>query len=169
MDQVLNGQIDGVPPPPPGLAEHWQQLFNRPSFPDLREPRPAEVHHELSMPITAEEVSKAINTTKRDTATGPDGIRWGELAGLSLARLVWGYNTVLYCGQAPASWSRGRTTLIPKKPVPESPGDNRQITVTSLLTRTLNKILASRAWCTVHFLVSKRVLCRRRVWPLTFS
>lgn len=59
-------------------------------------------------------------------------------------RLVWGFNALLMYGKVPEAWAKGRTTLIPKKPRPEGPGDYRPITVTSLLLRTLNKILAAR-------------------------
>lgn len=144
VDQVLNDQLDSAPQTPPGLADYWVSLFGRASRPDQRSPEPLEVHHELARPITAQEVRLALTNTKKDTAPGPDGIRWEGMVAVSPDRLAWGFNAVLLHGEIPASWARGRTTLIPKKPVPEGPGDYRPITVTSIITRTFNKILAGR-------------------------
>ena len=93
-------------------------------------------------PITSYEVKSAIPAN--GTAPGPDGVEAKELRKVPLEILVRVYNIFLYVGKLPGELLKSKTTMIPKKEVPESPGDFRPIAVASVITRVLNKILATR-------------------------
>ena len=95
-------------------------------------------------PITSEEVTEALKTTKADTSPGPDGRTIQDLKGLQADHLVWAFNSIMYFGQPPQSWTKGRTVLIPKTDKPTQPGQFRPVTISSVLLRTLHKIVARR-------------------------
>ena len=140
---ILAGVPDGPPAQPPGLQTFWTELFSRPSPTNRRRPRPQRSIEEPG-PITPEELSTAIKGTKHDTSPGPDGRRLEDLKQLDPAKLLWVFNSLLLLEDVPSNWAKGKITLIPKVNTPSQPGEYRPITVTSLILRTFNKILASR-------------------------
>ena len=145
IQECIVGIPDGPTALPPGTGAYWENLFQRESLPESRCPpaiRP--VIREAAGPITHEEVLCAIRSTKKGTAPGPDGRGLEALRQMSTSQLCWAYNAVLILKDVPDSWARGRTTLIPKKSDAADPGDFRPITVTSLLLRLFNKIIAGR-------------------------
>ena len=140
---ILAGVPDGPPAQPPGLQTFWTDLFSRPSPTERRRPRPLRSMEEPSS-ITPEELSSAIRGTKHDTSPGPDGRCREDLKQLDPAKLLWAFNSMLLLEDVPSRWANGKTILIPKVNSPSQPGEYRPITVTSLLLRTYNKILAAR-------------------------
>ena len=140
---ILAGVPDGLPAQPPGLQTFWTDLFSRSSPTERRRPRTVRSMEEFS-PITPEELSTAIKGTKHDTSPGPDGRCLEDLKQLDPAKLLWVFNSLLHLEDVPTSWGKGKTTLIPKVNSPTQPGEYRPITVTSLLLRTYNKIIAAR-------------------------
>ena len=93
-------------------------------------------------PIVPLEIKSAIPSL--GTAPGPDGIKSRTLREIPLVILHRIFNIILYIGQLPEHLLESRTTMIPKKEVPESPGDFRPITVSSVITWIFHKILANR-------------------------
>ena len=145
IQECIVGIPDGPTALPPGTGAYWENLFQRESPPESRCPpaiRP--ILYEAAGPISHQEISVAIRSTKKGTAPGPDGRRLEAIRGLSLSQMSWAYNSCLSLEDVPDSWARGRTTLIPKKTDAAEPGDFRPITVTSVLLRLLNKIIAGR-------------------------
>ena len=140
---ILAGVPDGPPAQPPGLQKFWTELFSRSSPTERRRPRTIRSMEEFC-PITSEELSNAIKGTKHDTSPGPDGRSLEDLKQLDPAKLLWAFNSLLHLEDVPTSWARGKTTLIPKVNSLSQPGEYRPITVTSLLLRTYNKIIAGR-------------------------
>ncbi|KAL0103799.1 hypothetical protein PUN28_017836 [Cardiocondyla obscurior] len=97
---------------------------------------------ELWSPVTVEEIknSKPANTT----SAGPDGVTARLIKKMSnnlLARIL---NLIMWCGKAPTYLLQSITTLIPKKAKANLPADFRPITVSSVIIRTLHKVLATR-------------------------
>ena len=93
-------------------------------------------------PIKSHEIKNAL--PDNGTAPGPDGVEAKQLRSVSLNILVRVYNVLLYVGRLPEELMKSRTTMIPKKQEQDSPGDFRPIAVASVVTRVLNKILATR-------------------------
>ena len=93
-------------------------------------------------PIVPLEIKSAMPSL--GTAPGPDGVKARALRQIPLVILHRIFNIMLYIGQLPEHLLESRSTMIPKKVVPESPGDFRPITVSSVITRTFHKILANR-------------------------
>ena len=91
-------------------------------------------------PIVPLEIKSAMPSL----APGPDGIKSRALRDIPLCILYRIFNIILYIGQLPKHLLESRTTMIPKKEVPKSPGDFRPITVSSVIMRTFHKILANR-------------------------
>ena len=140
---ILADVPDGPPAQPPGLQKFWTDLFSRPSPTERRRPRAMRTMEEPS-PISPEELSTAIRGTKHDTSPGPDGRSLEDLKQLDPAKLLWALNSMLHLEDVPDRWAKGKTILIPKVNSPTQPGEYRPITVTSLLLRTFNKIIAAR-------------------------
>ena len=140
---ILAGVPDGPTAQPPGLQTFWTDLFSRPSPTERRRPKIIRSMEEPG-PITSEELSNAVKGTKHNTSPGPDGRRLEGLRQLDPAKLLWAFNSVLHFEDVPSDWAKGKTTLIPKVNSPSQPGEYRPITVTSLLLRTYNKIIAAR-------------------------
>ena len=140
---ILADVPDGPPAQPPGLQTFWTDLFSRSSPTERRRPRAIRSMEEPG-PISPEELSTAIRGTKHDTSPGPDGRCLGDLKQLDPAKLLWAFNSILLFEDVPSNWAKGKTTLIPKVNSSSQPGEFRPITVTSLLLRTFNKIIAAR-------------------------
>lgn len=132
---------------PEGTLAFWKALFQRRS-PQGPSPSTSVVHpglsHKLLAPITEVEIEAALKATKTGTAPGPDGRRTADVWALGFGRLRWAFNACLLVGDLPRSWMKGRTVLIPKVDVPETPSDFRPLTITPILTRTLHRVLARR-------------------------
>lgn len=134
-------------PERPGMGaieELYGGLFSAESPPDdhpITDGRASEF--KIMRPITEEEVSRAIMTTTSN-ASGPDGIKLSSVRKTPSYKLVLLYNIMLAFQAVPLSMKRARTTLIPKGGISADPSKWRPITITSVLLRLLNKILAWR-------------------------
>ena len=144
IQECLTGIPDGPTALPPNMGEYWENLFRRESPPESRSPTAVRPILAVAGPIEHEEILRAIKSTKKSTAPGPDGRGLEAVRGLSLSQMSWAFNSCLSLEDVPNSWVRGRTTLIPKKPGAADPGDFRPITVTSVLLRLFHKIIAAR-------------------------
>ena len=97
---------------------------------------------ELWQPITMEEV-KAAKLSSR-TAAGPDGLSAKDLARIPSAVQLCLYNLFMWCEQLPESLLASRTIFIPKRGHEDEHDKYRPITVSSVIVRTFNRILARR-------------------------
>ena len=140
---ILNGKDPlSVATPPPGTREYWSNLFGRPS-PDFDFPTQFGQASILD-PLSLEEIAWLKKTVTPGSASGPDGLSSKDFKQISDADLQELYNLKLTWGQSTIDWQEARTVLIPKTDNPESPAEFRPITISSVLTRGLHKILARR-------------------------
>lgn len=126
------------------LLTYWQDLFERDPFRDEREDPKVESNVDQYTAITLSEVNKIL-TKLKPAGAGPDGVRMEDLKKFDSLVLATVCNGVLYSGQAPSSFTKSRTTLIPKKVNTVDPSEFRPISITNALCRFLHKILAERA------------------------
>lgn len=96
----------------------------------------------LWRPIGTDEIEKAL--PEMTTAHGPDMVTARQLRAVPLAILARIFNIFMICGKIPQWLLSSRTVLIPKKDNATEPGEYRPITVSSVITRTYHKVLASR-------------------------
>ncbi|CAK9798933.1 Retrovirus-related Pol polyprotein from type-1 retrotransposable element R2 (Fragment) [Anthophora plagiata] len=97
----------------------------------------------LDYPITFRETELALHRLKQ-SACGPDGLNREDLRRANMADLVGLLNIVFGLCHTPSILRHNRTVLIPKKGDLSIVSNWRPITVSSIFTRLLHKILASR-------------------------
>ncbi|XP_068222167.1 uncharacterized protein [Palaemon carinicauda] len=129
---------------PPGTVEYWTALFGRPSPASLLNDEAQRHSCTILEPINTLDIEWCKRKTSLKMSPGPDGIRAADFRAAANYRIAELYNTILQSKTATYDWARGRTTLLPKKDVPQEAGDFRPITITSVLTRGLHKILSKR-------------------------
>ena len=144
--KVVKDVLDGKDPLasttfPPGTAQYWVGLFSRES-PPIPNIEYGDV--DLLEPVSPEEITWLKKTIDRSSAPGPDGLTSAQFLELLNDRLQTAYTLVLQSGESSEVWQFARTTLIPKTSNPENPADFQPITMMSVLTRGLHKILARR-------------------------
>lgn len=159
---LTNKIINGIDPSTslratPEIEREWCREFEQMSVNENRNPDQIteETYHGLLAPISKVEIIKALRATDGGTAPGWDGVKIKDVMNENMhERLRWMYNSVLWLGDVPVDWKRGRTVLIPKKNIPTRATDFRPITITPLILRIFHRILAQRVSNTVklpHF------------------
>jgi hypothetical protein len=117
-----------------------QQMYNTATGEDV-----------LLAPITREEIITAIDNTRADTAVGPDRLPLGDIKRIAKNELWCAYNIWLGSRRIPDSLKVNRTVLLPKgKDDLDKIKNWRPITISSLLIRIYNKILAKRMSSVFH-------------------
>ena len=100
--------------------------------------------------FSAEEIETAAGTWKRGRSTGPDKVPYETMKGIILDgehwkhRLAAMYSDAMYKGCLP-NVSDSITTLLAKKPTPQSWGDTRPITLSCTALKVLAQLLLLRA------------------------
>lgn len=124
------------------MVPFWEAVMSggEESSPGIERCRP--ILKDLLAPITCAEIRKSLPANT--TSSGPDGLTARSLKRIPLDILCKIFNIILWCGKAPTYLLESITLLIPKKSKARTPGDFRPITVSSVLIRTLPKILATR-------------------------
>lgn len=148
---ILDGKDPLADPAyPPGTEEYWGGLFSRGS-PEVNHQQRRRILDNVNNlkisiveEIAIEDIKWTKSRTKLDSAPGPDGVRPEDLRAADNVRIAQLYNIILKGNLVTDMAALGRTTLIPKKDNPTDPSDYRPITVTSVVTRGLHKILARR-------------------------
>lgn len=123
----------------------------------------------MSQPISVIEIRKSY--PKANTSPGPDGITIEELKNIPVEILQRIFNLILFSGKMPKHLLESKTTLIPKKDQAVEPGDYRPITVSSVITRTLHKVIAQQMLKYVHIDARQRAFisidgCSRNILDL---
>lgn len=99
----------------------------------------------LLAPITRQDIARAIEQTKLDTAVGPDELTLERIRCIAGRELWCAYNIWIGMRQIPDLLKINRTALLPKGSEGLDQIKNwRPITIASLLIRLYNKILAKR-------------------------
>lgn len=129
--------------PPEGvMTPFWERLMTSECETSPGAGSPKKTYDELWFPITPLEISKALPPA--GTAPGPDGLSARDLREVPADILTRVFNIIMLGRMLPKHLLESRTILIPKKDNADQPSDFRPITVSSVLARTLHKVLANR-------------------------
>lgn len=132
------------PPPRPIIEDFWSTIFETDS--QASPGTDMSLHQDLVAlwrPITPDEIIK--HRAKLGTSPGPDGISARLARSIPPGILARLFNLILWNGKMPPRFKESRTILLPKKSGRLEPSDYRPITISSVLLRQLNSILATRA------------------------
>lgn len=105
---------------------------------------------EMLNPITASDVTEVLRGM-RNTAVGPDKLSAKELLKWHQGSIAGLLNVILAVEALPSSLSAARVAFIPKGEIPTCPEEFRPISITSVLARTMHKILARRMMDKLEF------------------
>ena len=142
-DVLAGKDLLAAPKTPEGTQQFWCELFSRLSPPcQLENFLGGDIN--VIEPVTREEIDWLFRTTKLKSAPGPDGVTPREFLKIDKDELREFYSFSLQKKTTTVELQTGRTILIPKVDNPEDPGDYRPITITSVITRGLHKIIAKR-------------------------
>lgn len=128
--------------------EFWSGYFGRDSIRDDEELRWQSELHNIWRPLTLDEITEAVKHQK-EKAPGPDGVDFDQVRRTSRSLLTLFLNMCLWSGTVPRDLKRCRTVLIPKKNESSSPAEHRPITMSSILIRVLQSVLAKRISSTI--------------------
>lgn len=116
-------------------------------FEDNRTELPPEPNNPVSIPITENEVTKAITQLKDGKSPGPDNT-YSELLKLfdveGVKRITKIFNNVYSTGKIPKQWLKSTFILLPKKPSAKYCCDYRTISLMSHLLKLFLKIIHQR-------------------------
>lgn len=151
---ILNGRSGaGIKPSDiPGFFDHWVKTFDPPVGPVSTENMvPLGKEFDIWNPMDREEIKESLQAMEAGKAAGPDGITVTMLKSLPGRVLVKWFNLFLFCGSVPEQLKQSTTVFIPKKETPQSASDFRPISMSSVILRLFNKILAKRLLAVVDF------------------
>ncbi len=98
---------------------------------------------EVIAPIDTEEIRMTLCSMKR-TLVGMDKLSTQEVLTWHLPSLAGLMNIILATERLPSHLAMARVTFLPKVESPADPGDFRPTAISSVLARTLHKILSRR-------------------------
>jgi hypothetical protein len=148
-NSVLDGKLNCGEKPEniPGFFDHWSASLKASEVPaDVSgmARTSKRTYDEVWCPIQLEEVEETLKAIPRNKATGPDGVTVQELKSMPLRVLGKLLNLFLYNGKIPHSLKVSNTIFIPKKDEAKTPRDFRPISLTPMIVRLFNKIIAKR-------------------------
>jgi hypothetical protein len=145
--EIFDGVDNSALKPPMSVAcEHYRKIWTI----DTRDAGTYKCHASvgsdiLLAPITREEIALAIENTNNNTALGPDRLPLINIKRIAKNELWCAFNIWLGQRQIPDLLKVNRTVLLPKgKDDLDNIKNWRPITISSLLIRLYNKILARR-------------------------
>ena len=152
--EILNGELEKVGDLEPvdceSQTEYWREIFETAAEEERVPEWDSTPQEELSAdsasvlcPVDSHEVAGLLKTLKQ-TAPGPDGVKYEDLKKLPTEELALIMNAVLFLGSPPESFLVSRTVLIPKVPNPTGPHEFRPISISSVFCRLFHKVLAAR-------------------------
>lgn len=131
-------------PPIEDIEKEYSEIFSKPSPADEQPFGRMAYGMDCSYTPISEEAICEIQRSLKHSAPGPDGLTVAHFKTLSPKLLCVVYIIMLLSGYVPPALKLCRTTLIPKSQDTAKIGNWRPITVSSIILRVLNKILASR-------------------------
>lgn len=148
--RMILDDISGVQVPPKGvMLPFWEEVMKGGENTSPGMSGSQQNIDGLWASITLKETREALPSNT--TSAGPDGVSarlLKRIPHLTLCRIL---NLVAWCGKAPTHLLDSITTLIPKKSGVNKPADFRPITVSSVIIRTLHKVLATRMSRQIQF------------------
>lgn len=141
--EVLDGRKTTQVEYPEVFLREWKDIMEATTPASITTPlQPATGEIDPFTVITARDIKAAMPSA--GSAPGPDGFTGEDLRTCPMVILQVLFNLLILQGGLPVSLQGARTTFIPKITEASSPSDFRPITVSSILVRTLHKILARR-------------------------
>lgn len=135
IQYILDNKTVANAPAPDIMAQYSTNVFTK----DFHKTPSRQKAENEDLPLIRNPViMKEISNTAKFSAPGSDGV---SARLYTMANLL---NLILYMGNNPNNLLESYTTLIHKIDNATEPGDYRPITVSSVITRLLNKILARR-------------------------
>lgn len=142
IKSLMESKVTDNPPDQQNMTAFWKITMTQGSDVSPTKGAPSETIRGLWDPVTQKEIIS--NYPKLSTSPGIDGITSRQLRAVPVPILLRIFLLFQVCGKLPERLLMSKTTLIPKKDNAVNPEDYRPITIQSILTRTFNKILASR-------------------------
>ncbi len=128
-----------------GFIEHWSKTYveepNQCNVDQMKSLRPG---YQVEHPVFDWEIKQAFKGMTVRKAPGPDNVSVMELKSWPVSKLQLVLNLILASGKPPECAKRSNTIFIPKKDEPVAPNDFRPISLSPVLLRIVNKILARR-------------------------
>lgn len=147
-NDILNGKRDGCLKPSEihGFSQYWQSTFHKVDDDAFTTENMSKVNdgYDVWKPISKDDVSECRGSMALNSACGPDGISVEALKGMKIHVLCKLMNILMYLGKVPEILKKSRTIFIPKKDLAASPREYRPLSLTSVVLRLFNKILAKR-------------------------
>jgi ribonuclease HI len=105
-------------------------------------------HPEMDHPFTATELDHAIRTRKSNSAPGPDGISYQDIASMEATgklKLLELFNRLYKAGEFPCQWKVGQISPLPKPGKDRTKLENyRPIALSSCVGKVFESLLKSR-------------------------
>lgn len=147
VSAILDGCAFDAEPPPVDISwRYYNEIWGK-TVDDVEDYQSSQTLPPIKWdtPIQEEEIVKALKTTKKSMAAGPDTVQISEIRRLPISHLCIVFNTWLLCRRIPKALKMNRTVLIPKGS--ENLDDIRNwrpITISSAIIRLYNKIIGHR-------------------------
>jgi hypothetical protein len=128
-----------------GFAEHWKATFAPPTGPiETSRMEQNRERYEIKFAITQGEIMNHLRSMSNNTASGPDQVSVEMLKSFPLRVVSKILNLIMVSGKVPPCIKKSRTVFIPKKDDCSSASDFRPISLTSVILRLFNKVIAGR-------------------------
>ena len=149
------------------LNKHYQSVGGR----GPRPPRITGINKNKILPVTRAEFDNSIRKVKLRRACGPDGVLPEFIVNLPKVGMDWLFYTVCRSyrtGTVPLAWRTGNIYPIPKPNKPkEEPASYRPITLTSIVAKVAERVVAERLAAQVEPLLSRHQFGFRRTRTTT--
>ena len=145
--EILDGCLGATQlrPDTERIFSHYSDIFNNPGSDSLpinyASPAPDWLMDDTA--IKVDEVKRALDSTK-SVSKGPDNISMKGLREFNINRLTFIFNIILATSHIPLRLKSCRTTLIPKGSPSINISQWRPITISSNVSKTLNRIILNR-------------------------
>ena len=94
--------------------------------------------------LTVHTIERKISKVRNNTASGPDGVPGWFIKSFSAQLsipLCYIFNLILAGNPIPEIWKEANVTLLPKVPLPKQTGDIRPISLTSIFSKILERLV----------------------------
>lgn len=144
IKDILDGKKQGKDPEKiPNFADHWKSTYEKQAtthnIPDSTQ---MPEYHIWNI-VGEDELKAQLGKMQNKTSAGPDGLTVPFMKENKHHILIL-LNCFILLGKVPTSLKQSRTVFIPKKDKASEPRDYRPISVSSVLLRLFNNILANR-------------------------
>ena len=127
------------------LNSQYARTFTEEDLTSIPAPTPRELRSHLHIQVTRGKVLKQLKKIRVDKSPGPDGIHprlLRELADILATPIQILFSASLARGEVPSQWREATVVLIFKKGDKTDPGNYRPVSLTSVLCKTLERLIA---------------------------